>query len=85
MDVSDTTKQVMEMLEFEPESPTQFFVLDKFTGKQYVSFPSDRMCSFQTPMLLPQAPTIYGLQLTITQLGHIYRQTFHVLPLCQRL
>lgn len=34
MDVSDPSKPVMEMLTFEPESPTQFFVLDKFTGEQ---------------------------------------------------
>jgi carotenoid cleavage dioxygenase-like enzyme len=36
MDISDTTKQVAQMLEFEPESPTQFFVLDKETGAQSV-------------------------------------------------
>jgi carotenoid cleavage dioxygenase-like enzyme len=34
MDVSDLSKQVMEMIEYEPESPTMFFVLDKFTGEQ---------------------------------------------------
>lgn len=34
MDVSDMTKQVMHMIEYEPESPTQFFVLDKLTGTQ---------------------------------------------------
>jgi hypothetical protein len=34
MDVSDTTKQVAEMVEFEPHTPTLFFVLDKFTGQQ---------------------------------------------------
>ncbi|KAL8375618.1 hypothetical protein RB595_006948 [Gaeumannomyces hyphopodioides] len=38
MDVSDTTKPVMEMLVFEPESPTQFFVLDKFTGKHVATY-----------------------------------------------
>jgi hypothetical protein len=34
MDVSDVRKQLMEMLEYEPNTPTQFYVLDKFTGKQ---------------------------------------------------
>ena len=34
MDVSDTTKQIMEILEVEANTPTLFFVLDKFTGKQ---------------------------------------------------
>lgn len=34
MDVSDPTKQVMEMLEFEPDTPTRFYVLEKVTGKQ---------------------------------------------------
>jgi len=51
MDVSDTTKPVMDMLVYEPESPTEFFVLDKFTGEQYdtvflrpstLNFPSKR-------------------------------------------
>lgn len=42
MDVSDVKKPVMEMLEYEPDSPTQVFVLEKMTGKQYVAcFPSD--------------------------------------------
>ncbi|KAF7517656.1 hypothetical protein G7054_g13739 [Neopestalotiopsis clavispora] len=36
MDISDTTKQVAQMLEYEPESRTQFFVLDKETGAQSV-------------------------------------------------
>ena len=39
MDVSDTTKQLAQMLEYEPESPTQFFVLDKETGEQSVNLP----------------------------------------------
>jgi hypothetical protein len=34
MDVSDMTRPVMEMLTVEPDAPTQFFVLDKFTGEQ---------------------------------------------------
>lgn len=36
MDVSDMGKPVMDMLEFEPESKTLFFVLDKKDGKQSV-------------------------------------------------
>ncbi|KAI1839906.1 hypothetical protein JX265_005748 [Neoarthrinium moseri] len=38
MDVSDMTKQVMNMIEYEPESPTQFFVLDKMTGAHISTF-----------------------------------------------
>lgn len=34
MDVSDMTKPMMEMLEYEPQSPTSFLVLDKETGRQ---------------------------------------------------
>lgn len=34
MDVSDTTKQLSQMLEYEPKSPTEFFILDKETGAQ---------------------------------------------------
>jgi len=34
MDVSDTTKPIMEMLEYEAEVPTQFYVLRKTDGKQ---------------------------------------------------
>lgn len=37
MDVSDVKKPVMEMLEYEPDSPTQIFVLEKMSGKQYVA------------------------------------------------
>ena len=36
MDVSDMTKQLMHMIEYEPDSPTQFFVLDKFSGELWV-------------------------------------------------
>ncbi|KAK9775669.1 putative Carotenoid oxygenase [Seiridium cardinale] len=38
MDVSDTTKQLFYMLEYEPESPTQFFVLDKESGKHITTY-----------------------------------------------
>ncbi|KAH6661203.1 carotenoid oxygenase [Truncatella angustata] len=38
MDVSDTTKQLMHMIEYEPHSPTQFFVLEKATGKHISTF-----------------------------------------------
>jgi hypothetical protein len=34
MDVSDTTKQVMEVIEFEADAQTLFFVLNKPDGKQ---------------------------------------------------
>ncbi|VUC25874.1 unnamed protein product [Clonostachys rosea] len=33
MNVEDLTKPVMEMFEYEPNVPTQFFVLDKLSGK----------------------------------------------------
>ncbi|KAI0177200.1 carotenoid oxygenase [Pestalotiopsis sp. NC0098] len=38
MDVSDTTKQLSQMLEYEPESPTEFFILDKETGAHISTF-----------------------------------------------
>ncbi|KAH6692236.1 carotenoid oxygenase [Plectosphaerella plurivora] len=38
MDVSDMTKPVMEMLIVEPDTPTQFFVLDKFTGEHIATY-----------------------------------------------
>lgn len=34
MDVSDTTKPMSDMLQFEPNTPTQFFVLNKNDGRQ---------------------------------------------------
>jgi hypothetical protein len=37
MDVSDTTKQVMEMIKYEEGMTTKFFILRKSDGKQYVS------------------------------------------------
>lgn len=36
MDVSDMSKPVMEMIEFEPGAKTLFFVLDKKDGKMSV-------------------------------------------------
>ncbi|KAL3475742.1 carotenoid oxygenase [Aspergillus californicus] len=48
MDVSDTTKQVMEMLEYEPGSPTQFFVLDKFSGKHVATYNSTGFMFFHS-------------------------------------
>ncbi|KIX09239.1 uncharacterized protein Z518_00318 [Rhinocladiella mackenziei CBS 650.93] len=38
MDVSDMTKQLMHMIEYEPDSPTQFFVLDKFSGELVATY-----------------------------------------------
>ncbi|EMR65016.1 putative lignostilbene- -dioxygenase protein [Eutypa lata UCREL1] len=38
IDVSDTTKQIMEMLEVEANTPTLFFVLDKLTGKHVATY-----------------------------------------------
>lgn len=36
MDVSDTTKQMIEMIQFEAESNTLFFVMRKDDGTLYV-------------------------------------------------
>jgi hypothetical protein len=38
MNVSDTTKQVMETIEYDRQAKTLFFVLDKADGKQCVAF-----------------------------------------------
>ncbi|KAJ3456149.1 hypothetical protein MRS44_016172 [Fusarium solani] len=40
MDVSDVKKPVMEMLEYEPDSPTQIFVLEKMSGKHIATYHS---------------------------------------------
>lgn len=34
MDLSDTTKGFLQSMIYEPDSPTEFYVLDKITGKQ---------------------------------------------------
>ncbi|KAF4503542.1 retinal pigment epithelial membrane family [Fusarium agapanthi] len=38
MDLSDTTKPFTQSMIYEPESPTEFFVLDKITGKHIASY-----------------------------------------------
>ncbi|KAI6778191.1 retinal pigment epithelial membrane family protein [Emericellopsis cladophorae] len=38
IDVSDTTRTFADMLQFEPNTPTQFFVLDKLTGKHIATY-----------------------------------------------
>ncbi|KAF5963532.1 beta-carotene 15,15'-monooxygenase [Fusarium bulbicola] len=38
MDLSDTTKPFTQSMVYEPESPTEFFVLDKITGKHIASY-----------------------------------------------
>ncbi|KAH8881041.1 hypothetical protein GQ53DRAFT_889010 [Thozetella sp. PMI_491] len=48
MDVSDNTKQVMEMLEYEPDVPTFFFVLDKFSGKLVATYAGDSFMFFHS-------------------------------------
>ncbi|KAL6416054.1 retinal pigment epithelial membrane family protein [Ilyonectria robusta] len=48
MDVSDTTKQLMEALEYEPESPTQFYVLEKITGKHVATYDGNGFMFFHS-------------------------------------
>ncbi|KAF6836466.1 retinal pigment epithelial membrane family protein [Colletotrichum musicola] len=38
MDVSDTTKPMVEMLCFEPNTPTEYYVLDKISGKHVATY-----------------------------------------------
>ncbi|KAF5691955.1 retinal pigment epithelial membrane family [Fusarium denticulatum] len=38
MDLSDTTKGFLQSMVYEPDSPTEFFVLDKSTGKHIASY-----------------------------------------------
>ncbi|KAH9232789.1 hypothetical protein K456DRAFT_1726070 [Colletotrichum gloeosporioides 23] len=38
MDVSDTTKPMSDMLQFEPNTPTQFFVLNKNDGRHVATY-----------------------------------------------
>ena len=38
VNVSDTTKQVMEMIEYDRQAKALFFVIDKADGKQCVAF-----------------------------------------------
>ncbi|KAF5983801.1 retinal pigment epithelial membrane family [Fusarium coicis] len=38
MDLSDTTKGFLQSMVYEPDSPTEFFVLDKITGKHIASY-----------------------------------------------
>ncbi|KAL0933655.1 retinal pigment epithelial membrane family protein [Colletotrichum truncatum] len=38
MDVSDTSKPMVDMLQFEPNTPTQFFVLNKIDGKHVATY-----------------------------------------------
>ncbi|KAJ5805701.1 uncharacterized protein N7503_003303 [Penicillium pulvis] len=48
MDVSDMGKPVMDMLEFEPESKTLFFVLDKEDGKLVRTFAAPNFMFFHS-------------------------------------
>ncbi|CAK7198349.1 hypothetical protein SEUCBS139899_001010 [Sporothrix eucalyptigena] len=48
MDISDMTKQVMNMIEYEPESPTQFFVMEKITGKLVGSYKGNGFMFFHS-------------------------------------
>ncbi|TVY92747.1 Beta,beta-carotene 9',10'-oxygenase [Lachnellula willkommii] len=48
MDVSDTTKQVMEMIEFEADAQTLFFVLNKSDGKHIATYAAPNFMFFHS-------------------------------------
>ncbi|PVH68842.1 hypothetical protein DL98DRAFT_661982 [Cadophora sp. DSE1049] len=48
MDVSDTTKQVMEMIEYEEENTTKFYVMRKSDGKHVVTYESASFMFFHS-------------------------------------
>lgn len=48
MNVSDTTMQLMEAIEYHPDEPTRFFILDKDTGKHLATYSSPNFMFFHS-------------------------------------